>query len=717
MSLALSEKAVHLAAQLDLDRPELVAVRAAADPAAAYAAWLAQQPRPRFRVEYARKAQVLAFLREHYAAWRDFNTTAADHFLEMPIATAQGPRALANIAALGQAWWATGDPRYGAAFERFFLAVPTGEMFNWSSFNGTQGSIELDAFFLLLDCPGFTPAGRVAFLDHLYAITEYAWDRETSRWSQLMLGPEGHNWYLHGMHALPFLGTLFPEFKRSDFFLRVGMSVIEEHLRGHYKADGGARETTLGYQAGSMLNMWDFYLIAHRNGYPLSAGFADRLLNATKFLLRLMTPLGGLPSFGDGGHTRGGLTELAATAAALTGDGECKWYAEYCRAQLLASGQGVRSWRTSRTPGEGTPAAPPPETPGQIPLCAFWNVGLAGASTYTATRAQDPHHVSVLMGPTGYAALREDDQNLAIAAADRGPIVTSHGHNDIFALDVCAGGVRFLGEAGCAPYGTSPGRQYDQTTAAHNTLTIAGQEQVPIIDEWRWSGHAIPQVRRWISAPTHDFFHGIHEGFYHYRQDETLHARKVFYLKGGYWVVLDWLESNVERDYEAYFHGVVPGTIAEKTILLGDDTRLAVIPPAGEELALEPVDDPGLRAYIEERGLDAASYPCFRYRTRATSTCLPWLLVPHAAGQPLPAVRRLPVTVNGLPEDAHGATALEIAFPDYTDYLCVSHKDYDGELAFAGMTCWGFLAFRRVDTAGNVLLAIEQAMADGVCGR
>lgn len=703
MAVFLVEKAAHLAAQLDLTRPELAGARAAADPAAAYAALLAASPRPRFRVEYPCKAQILAFLREHYAAWRTYNTAAADRYRTMSISEAQGPRALAGIAALGRAWWATGDPAYGADFERFYLAVPTGAMFNWDSFNGTQGAIELDAFFLLQDCPGFAPAGRVAFLDHLYAITEYAWDHETSRWTQRMLGPEGHNWYLHGMHVLPFLGLLFPEFTRAAFFLRVGMSVVEEHLRGHYLADGGARETTLGYQAGSLLNLWDFYQLAQRNGYPLSPGFADRLLHATLFLLRLMSPQAGLPSFGDGGHAPGGLTHLAAVAAALSGDGMCKWYAEYGRRFLPSTG----------------------ETPGALPLCAFWDVGLAGAATYAATRARDPRHASVLMGPTGYAALRDGDapdaRYLAVAAANRGPIVTSHGHNDIFSLDVHAHGTRFIGEAGCAPYGTSPGRQYDQLTQAHSTLTVDDQEQAPIIDEWRWAGHALPQVRRWISAETHDFFHGVHEGFYHYRRDETLHARKIFFRKGGggYWVVLDWLDATAEHDYRAYFHGVVPGTCAGTTITLGDTggPTLAVLAPEGDAVTLSRVTHDGLTAYITERQLDPARYPCFAYHARAAAHCLAWVLAPLAAGEAPPRVRRVPVTVNGLPATAHDAVALEITFPAFTDILCVSHKDFDGELDVVGQRAWGFLAYRREYPDGTPALAVTHTMADGVCGR
>ena len=699
-----AEKAAHLMQYVDLERAELSEVRAAADPAAAFVAHLARPPRPRFRFEYERKAELLAFLHQHYEAWRSFDAAQADRIAALTVEQAQRPRALSGVAELGKAWWATGDPKYGAAFERFYLAVPTGQMFNWSEFNGTQGAIELDAYFLLLDCESFTTEGRIAFLDHLHALTDCSWDVHTSRWEQVMLGPEGHNWYLHGMHVLPLFGMLFPEFRRADFFLRTGWSVVEEHVRGHYKADGGARETTLGYQAGSMLNLWDFYLFAHRNGHPVSPGFADRLLNATKFLLHLASPQGGLPSFGDGGHSAGGLTQLAAVAAALTGDGECKWYAEHCR----------RHQHTA-----------PTETPGQIPLCAFWDVGLAGARTYARTRPRNPNHISVLMGPTGYVAMRNCDSPqasyMAIAAADRGPIVTSHGHNDVFSLEVHAGGVRFIGEMGCAPYGKSPGRMYDQSTRAHTCLAIEGMEQTPIVDEWRWAGRTIPAVRRWISEDTHDFFHGVHEGYYRYPEHMTLHARKVLFVKPepGYWVVLDWVESNVQNAYCAYFHGCVPGGLDEKRILLGDEggVRLGVIPPEGDDISAERVKEEGLDAYTTEKKLDPENCPCFVYRKRAASDCFAWVLMPLGPGQAAPQVRRIPVKLNGTEADPHGARALEIAFGDCTDRICVSHKDFDASLDFGGESAWGHLAFRRTRADGVTLLSFEHTMPDGICGR
>ena len=699
-----TDKSQHLVQSLELDRFDLAAVKAAPDPGRAFAEHVACQPRPKFRFEYDCKAEILDFLRRHYAAWREFEVKEADRLCALTIEQARQKRALATVPELGKAWWATGDPKYGAAFQRFYLEVPTGAMFNWAEFNGLQAAIELDAFFLLLDCPAFTAEGRIAYLDHLLSITANAWDTHTSRWAQTMLGSEGHNWYLHGMHVLPLVGLLFPEFKRSNFFLRTGWSVVEEHVRGHFKSDGGARETAIGYQTYSMCNLWDFYLIACRNGHPVSERYVERVLNGTKFLLRLMTPQGAYPSFGDGQPAAGSLTQLAAIAAAVTGDPECKWHAEYCREQV--------------------PDAKP-ETRGEIPFCAFWDVGLAGAATYSAIKPWDPQTVSVLMGPTGYAALRNSTEPqaeyLGIAAADRGPIVTSHGHNDVFAVEVHAQGVRFLGEMGCVEYGSSPARDYDEKTEAHNCLAIDGMEQAPIVSEWRWQGHVIPAVRRWISTDSHDFFHGVHEGYYRAPEHLTLHARKVLFLKSApsYWIVFDWVESNVENPLTAYFHSCCPGQIDGHNIRLGVSTgpQLAICPPAGDPVTPERISNLGLTAYLAEKKLAADDYPCFGYRRRVASECLVWVLAPLQPGEPAPSVRRLPLRLNGAEVPNVRATALEICFQGQTDRVSLSHTEFDAELQFGGESAWGFLAFRRTPAAGAAGLSFTHRVSEGDCGR
>ena len=699
-------KARHLCEQVDWTRPELAAVKTAANPAAALVQWFSTSARPRHLVESEKKTAICAYLAEHYEAWRAFDCGKPNALAAMSLDDMKKPRAMSAIPSLGQAWWATGDERHGAAFEHFFHATPTGGIFNWDNFNGCQGMLDLQAYMLLQDCPALTADGRIAFFDHLITITENAWDTHTSRWHHLMLGPEGHNWYLHGIGCLPFVGLLFPEFRRSAFFIKTAVGVMEEHLRGHYKDDGGARETSLGYQIGSLHHMWMFYLMTRRNGYPIAPWFAGKCLRATMHLLRLMTPNGRPPSFGDNGFVNGWLTDTAAIAAAATGDRECKWYAERCR--------------TTRN-------AVPAEQPGALPYSAFWSVGLEGALAYEAIRPQNPNHVSVLMGPSGYAALRDGDAAhsayMAVAAADRGSIITSHGHTDIFSLEIHAGGVCFVAEPGCVSYGTSDGRNYDQKTEAHSTLTVDGKDQLPIQNEWRWAERVSPCVRRWISEPTHDFFHGVHEGYYHHLADEAIHARKIFFAKAipgarnGYWIVMDRLVANKEHDYAAFFHGITNGRLDGAGILLEKGVaRLAILPPANTGLRAEAVDTPGLRAFIAEKKLVPAEYPCFAFRRRAQDTCIVTVIVPLGAGETAPTVEELPVRVNGVDMPVSEASAVRIAFAGQTDWLCVSHKDWDAELEFGPHRMWGLMGFRR-EVRDGVTVSIEHTMADGTCGR
>jgi hypothetical protein len=63
------------------------------------------------------------------------------------------------------------------------------------------------------------------------------------------------------------------------------------------------------------------------------------------------------------------------------------------------------------------------------------------------------------------------------------------------------------------------------------------------------------------------------------------------------------------------------------------------------------------------------------------------------------------------------ATAVEINFGDYRDLLCISHKDFDNQLDFAGESVWGNLAFRRIAADGGRLLVMEHTVRDGTCGR
>lgn len=645
-------------------------------------------PRRRCYLDIQNKAKVIAYLDTHYQGWREQACNQAARFLTMTLQEAKGNRAMSGITALGIAWWATDDPKYGKAYEQHYLQTATGELFNWGAFAGAQATAELPAHLMLTDCPGYSQEGRLAVLDHLLELNRIAWEERTSKWGVLSLGPEGHNWYIHGIDCLPYVGTLFPELTQADFYRQISWNLIEEHLRGNYHRDGGSRERTPGYHGGSVRIMWTIYAMMKRNAHLThwqpSPVFESQLLRATHFLVNLMTPKGDLPAFGDSYTLPGALASIFALAAAVSGDGLCKWAAE----------QSQTSVRNDNHLAQG-----------QLPLGAFWALGEEGASAYAKVVAKPPTGKSIFLPYSGFGVMRESWDNdaacMLINAAPRGSIVTSHEHNDLFSFDLYANDTRFLGQAGIAPYNTTPGRDYDVSTRAHNTLTLQGEEQLPIVNQWRWDGRVIPAIRRWDISEHLEIFQGVHEGFCK-PERQVLHERKIVFVKQNpqedqnntlpsYWVIFDRVITEDQLPCEIWFHGCVPGTIQSgsanpgsanqgaSNLLFdaGDGKMLGICPPVGDELGLRQDESDEVKAYAQEAKFDLQKHPAFCYDAKVGSHVFVWVLMPVTSAKDLPRVERIKGYINGSLREHDPMTAVRIRHRHGVDELYASHLMHD----------------------------------------
>lgn len=681
-------------------------------------------PRNRCFLDLSKKAQILAYCDTHYPKWRDQACKEAEPFLTMTTEQARRPRALKNIQSLGKAWWATDDPKYAQAYEQIHLNSPTGDLFNWGAFAGGQAAHEFPAYLLMQDCPAFSEQGRIAVLDHLFELTRVAWEERTSRWSLLMLGPEGHNWYIHGIHALPFICTVFPELAKADYFLRTSWSVVEEHLRGNYHRDGGSRERTPGYHAGTIGCIWSMYAALkhnqHHTRWQPSAAFESLLLRSTHFSIHSMTPLGGVPAFGDSGGQSGALAHMLSLAATVSGDGLCKWAAEHSRQQHPQTAGSAKD---------------------QLPASVFWGVGPDGAEQYAKITPTQPKAASTCLPDSGFAVMRQnlnaDAAGIVINAAPRGSIVTSHEHNDIFSFDLFAKGQRFLGQAGIADYSSLPGRMYDVSTRAHNCLTIQGEEQLPLDGEWRWKNTVIPAIRRWDVTEQLEIFHGVHEGFYS-KQRPMLHERKIIFIKpdvnaaglpasgspspSPYWVILDRVIAETNLPYEIWFHGCVPGRITSSQILLqaAPDNMLLVSPPAGDELTLRQDQGDDVKAYAVEAMFDLENHPAYCYESNTASHVFAWVLMPVTSSSDLPVIERLPCKMEAKPAADADMTALRISHPVGTgnaaaavvDEICMSHLPFDAMIDYSDQPAvYGQTVLRR--TIGGQTSTTIRSTLDG----
>jgi hypothetical protein len=75
-------------------------------------------------------------------------------------------------------------------------------------------------------------------------------------------------------------------------------------------------------------------------------------------------------------------------------------------------------------------------------------------------------------------------------------------------------------------------------TRAHNTLLIAGRDQVDPKGPFGWQRLPRIQAEGWISGKTFDLFVGSHDG-YSRLANPVFHRRFVFALKSGFCLVRD----------------------------------------------------------------------------------------------------------------------------------------------------------------------------------
>lgn len=674
-------------------------------------------PRRRCFLPLDQKPQLIAYMDEHYIGWRERACEEAAPFLTMTAAQARTSRAQGGIEAMGRAWWASGDTKYAKAYQQLYLRTATGDLFNWGPFAGGQARKEFYAHFLMQDCPAYTNDGRIAVLDHLLELNRKALPEHTANWKLLDLGPEGHNWYIHGIDSLPYLATMFPEIEQSDYQLKMSWSILQEHLRGNYHRDGGSRECTPGYNAGTVRSLWTMLAMMRHNQHEgsirPSAAFESNLLRATHFLIKLMTPVGGVPAFGDSGDTAGAQVHGLALAAAISGDGLCKW------AAVEAHKHAKNEVQTS---------------PDHLPHWAFWLLGIDGAKAYADVKATPPSFKSTCLPDTGFAIMRENWQggaaSMAINAAARGSMVTSHEHNDIFSFDLFAKGTRFLGQAGVAHYASTPGRNYDVSTRAHNCLTIEGQEQLPIANQWRWGTTVIPRIRRWDISDDLEIFQGVHEGFcVHTPQNspdnpdqQVIHERKILFLKSdeknlnvpSYWVILDRVITNKSIPCQIWFHGCVQAKANDHNLLFkaADDNMLYICPPVHDALKLTQDTSDGLKAYSEEAKFDLEKHPGYCYAAKVESHVFAWVLMPVSDAKELPRVERIDGYINGKLREHEPMTALRISHHGVVDELYASHLMHDADMG-PDQTSATFSQTIFQRTSGGQLNRVNRSALDG----
>jgi hypothetical protein len=111
----------------------------------------------------------------------------------------------------------------------------------------------------------------------------------------------------------------------------------------------------------------------------------------------------------------------------------------------------------------------------------------------------------------------------------------------------------------------------------HNTVTVDGQTASVPAGPFAWATRADARVELWWTGRLVDFFAGSHDGFLRL-PEPALHRRRVVFVRGGYWVIVDTIESDGAHEATAHFH-LAPGAVVSPRV--GHGARIAVRRPHG----------------------------------------------------------------------------------------------------------------------------------------
>ncbi len=361
-------------------------------------------------------------------------------------------------------------------------------------------------------------------------------------------------WHLLGNHllanakALVFVGSYF-EGAEARGWLRQGLKILDAQLAEQVLADGGHFERSPMYHAIVLEDVLD--LINISTSFPgvvrqtTVAALRDAAARMLRWSHAMMHPDGGIAFFNDAAFG------VAADTAELSA------YAERL---------GIEGWRAD---------------------------GRIGGFT--------------ALEQSGYIRLVQGPLTVLFDAGPVGPdYLPGHAHADTLSFELSCGAQRVICNSGTSRYGRGAIRQWERSTAAHNTVEIDGENSSEVWDGFRVARRAYPRDLAWSddggvlrAACAHDGYTRLH--------GRPIHRRTVE-VSGN---AVRWTDA-VEGAGEHRAVGRIP-LHPDLTARRQSATQWRIEMPSGEKLDLA-VETQGI-ALDEEEGRFSTEFGLTRERT------------------------------------------------------------------------------------------------------
>lgn len=541
-------------------------------------------------------------------------------------------------------------------------------------------------------------AGVALLLTYLWPVAEcsddalvpiFAWllEQSDAEWifmSQLqenVLGTSGHNWYAHSFKGFFVAGVMWPEFAGLGRFRALGGDYLAREVAVLFEDDGWSKEGSAGYHEFALSSLLHLAHVAEINGIGIPAIVRERLRKSADAGWRMIAPDGCFPLFGDDG--RANAAQTLRSRAAQFNLPHAKFVAEAI----------TPAWRPSighLLPVEGRDAM----------------------ADFLAVKSEKPLTLDTHLPRSGLYAMRTawapNADFLAVMAGPLGSIISSHKHADLFTIEVFSRGRRILVDNG---YGAEVPELKDSKqfrlwrigTSAHNTVTVDGQSQLPIPQEFRFRGTVSPLVEDWRTEDQFAYFSGVHESYRHLAEEVSAVRRKIFFVRGKYWIIIDRFTpaTAAEHEYVLHFQLNAPCTLGAdgRAVTSGQGGNLMIfsVPGASGQAKLEPCPypiestkkEPAHAAHLPEYDNPAH----LSYTRRASGGDLFVTLLVPFDGEKTPAftARLMDIESDGRMLTRHEATALEITFEGERHVYVDHHMHWN-----LPWRCGGFSGERRL---------------------
>jgi hypothetical protein len=464
-----------------------------------------------------------------------------------------------HFAALGIAYWLTGDHRYVDAFisqvRSWIETNPLQHGVNWCY--PLEVSIRVLAWtvaFQFFRGSGlFREQVGAAFLKSLFQQTDFVINHLQNTYLAV---PNNH--MIAEATGLALVGAAFPEFRAAATWRETGLRLLREQATAQTHPDGVNKEQATGYHrfiAELLLGV----VASGRRGIlphePILENTVERMLD---YVLYALTPVGAAPMWGDSDYGRAlGLGQgksfwdfrsLLSAGAALFGRADWKFVAGRFdgEAFLLLGSEGLAAW-------EWLDACPPEQTSRAFPH--------AGLYVIRDTWAADTDFGVFRCGPFGLG----------------GEGHCAHAHCDLLSLVLGIGGRPLLVDSGTYTY-HGPWRDRFRLTGAHNTLMVDGHEQASPRPEFNWRDAPCARCLAWEERCVVGCMQAV---------PDVVHRREVHHPCAGVWEIIDHLEGQGSHSLSWLFHFAPPLSVyhsasSEHLTVEENDTQYAiVVPPAG----------------------------------------------------------------------------------------------------------------------------------------